>query len=133
MMNERNPPRTATEARRHRPSTKGTSMASKTSRSAKAARPVRKAAPKRVVLAEDKRESTDEVETDARPKNLTKDGDGRKAKGRAVHALEARSPDQRPSRKSTRRGANGIKPDTQMRRETTRRTRSAKARHAMAY
>jgi hypothetical protein len=132
MMRETNPPRTATEARRHRPSTKTASTAKKNSRTAKAARPARKVAPKQVVLAEDKRESTDEVVTDARPKNLTKGGAGRKAKGRAVHALEARSPEKRPSRKSTRRGANGAKPDVGKRREALRRVRSPKARHAMA-
>jgi hypothetical protein len=132
MMDETNPPRTATEGRRHRPSTKSASRTNKARSNAKAKGPARKAARKRVVVAEDKRESTEQLLTDARPKNLSNDKGARKAKGRAVHALEARSPNQRPSRKSTRRAANGLKRDGQQRREATRRARSAKARHATA-
>jgi hypothetical protein len=38
----------------------------------------------------------------------------------------------RPSRKSTRKGANRVKPDTQLRQRAVRRTRSPRARRARA-
>lgn len=130
------PPMTATEGRRHRPSTKAKS----TARGAKP--PAKKAASKgsegralkhRVrVRTEDKREDPDEMSTSAKPKNLGAERDNKKRKGKATHALEAQAPGKRPSRKSTRKGANHVKPDSQQRRQHTRAVRSPKSRHAMA-
>jgi hypothetical protein len=71
-------------------------------------------------MKEDKRMSrADEVEQ----KNLRKDHD------KATYELEASRG--RPSRKSTRRGANGVKPDSQLKRRQTRKVRSPQNRHAM--
>lgn len=83
----------------------------------------KKAAPKKV--REDKRESPADFETSAAPRNL--DGD---TKGKSTHALEATEPGKRPSRKSSRGGANRVKPDAQKQRQTTRAVRSPKARNA---
>ena len=127
MMNETSEPRNATEARRHRASTKKKTTAANVS-----ARPVtakRKATTRRV-RAEDKRESTSEVDTDAVARNLDRDTGSRKLKGHATHALESTAPGKRPTRKSTRKGANGIKPDSQQHNRAVRKTRSAKSRHA---
>lgn len=71
-------------------------------------------------VKEDKRMSNAD---EAGEKNLRKDHD------RASYELEASSG--RPSRKSTRRGANRVKPDSQLKRRQTREVRSPKARHAM--
>lgn len=63
---------------------------------------------------------------DAAPqKNLRKDHN------KASYELETTDTSKRPSRKSTRRGANRIKPDSQLRRRATRAVRSPKNRHAM--
>jgi len=72
-----------------------------------------------------------EVDTDAVPKNAKADKNDKKSKGKSTHRLEAQAPGKRPSRKSTRRGANHIKPDAQQRRQTMRAVRSPKSRHAM--
>ena len=69
-------------------------------------------------VKEDKRMSSAD---EADQKNLRKDHD------RASYELEASSG--RPSRKSTRRGANRVKPDSQLKRRQTRKVRSPKARH----
>lgn len=109
-------PRTATEGRRHRPATRVKKpVAVKVVKAVKAA-PVK-------LRREDKREAPIEMETNARPKNVHADGTG-------TRGLEASNPDKRPSRKSTRGGANRVKPDTQQRRQATRATRSPEARHA---
>jgi transposase-like protein len=83
------------------------------------------------VPREDKRESPNDVVTDAAPKNLSADKDSKKNKGKFTHELEAQAPGARPSRKSSRGGANHIKPDSQQHRQRTRDVRSAKNRHAM--
>jgi hypothetical protein len=57
-------------------------------------------------------------------KNLRKDHD------KASYELEASRSD-RPSRKSTRRGANRVKAASQLPRRQTRRVRSPRSRHAM--
>jgi len=44
------------------------------------------------------------------------------------HAAEARGPGKRPSRKSTRRSENRVKPDSQLRRQAVRAVRSPKSR-----
>lgn len=132
MMKEPTEPRTSTEARRHRPSTKKQTKASAAPKAAASpARKRRSLRRKRRVAAEDKRESTAEVVTDARPRNLKADSNSRKDKGSATRALEATTPGDRPSRKSTRRGANGAKPDSQQRRQVMRKVRSPKSRHSM--
>jgi hypothetical protein len=70
--------------------------------------------------------------TNGRPKNLKKaDKDDKTNKGKSTRELEASNPEKRPSRKSTRGGANHIKPDSQQRRQTTRKVRSPENRHAM--
>jgi len=71
-------------------------------------------------VKEDKRTPTTNK---ADEKNIRKDHD------KATHELEAS--EGRPSRVSTRRGANRIKPDSQLRRRATRAARSPKNRHAM--
>lgn len=72
-------------------------------------------------MKEDKRMSeANEVEA----KNLRRDHD------KASYELEA-SAKSRPSRKSTRRGANRQKPDSQLKRRQTRKVRSPQSRHAM--
>lgn len=71
-------------------------------------------------VKEDKRMSNAD---EAEQKNLRKDHD------KASYELEASRG--RPSRKSTRRGANRVKPDSQLRRRQTRAVRSPKARQAM--
>jgi hypothetical protein len=81
---------------------------------------------------EDKRESPQAMVGGAQPKNLKgADTDDRKDKGKATHELEASNPAKRPSRKSTRGGANHIKPDSQLRRRVVRALRSPKNRQAM--
>lgn len=110
-------PRTATEGRRHRPATR----AKKAAAPAKVVKSVKAAAPK--LRREDKREAPVEMETNARAKNVHADGTG-------TRGLEASNPEKRPSRKSTRGGANRVKPDAQQRRQATRATRSPEARHA---
>lgn len=112
-------PRTATEGRRRRPSTheKKPIVAVKPA----AAKLKTAAAPK--LRREDKREAPKEMETNARAKNVHADGSG-------THSLEASNPSKRPSRKSTRGGANRVKPDSQQQRQTTRALRSPESRHA---
>lgn len=70
-------------------------------------------------VKEDKRMSSAD-ETDE--KNRRKDHD------KASYELEASRG--RPSRKSTRRGANRVKPDSQLKRRQTRQVRSPQARQA---
>jgi hypothetical protein len=72
-------------------------------------------------MKEDKRMSNAD---EAEQKNLRKDHD------KATYELESSSKD-RPSRKSTRRGANRMKPDSQLKRRQTRKLRSPQSRHAM--
>jgi hypothetical protein len=72
-------------------------------------------------MKEDKRMSRAD---EADEKNLRKDHD------KATVELEASRTD-RPSRKSTRRGANRMKPDSQLKRRQTRKVRSPQSRHAM--
>jgi len=110
-------PRTATEGRRRRPS----SHEKKPAVAAKAKAVLKPAAPK--LRREDKREAPVEMETNARPMNVHADGSG-------THSLEASNPLKRPSRKSTRGGANRVKPDSQQQRQTTRALRSPESRHA---
>jgi hypothetical protein len=83
------------------------------------------------LLKEDKREDPNEIETNARAKNVKADTNDKKSKGKSTHELEASNPSKRPSRKSRRGGANHIKPDSQQRRQTMRAVRSPKNRHAM--
>lgn len=71
-------------------------------------------------MKEDKRMSRKD---EADEKNLRKDHD------KASYELEASRG--RPSRKSTRRGANRMKPDSQLERRQTRKVRSPASRHAM--
>lgn len=61
----------------------------------------------------------------AAQKNLRKDHD------KATYELESTDAAARPSRKSTRRGANRVKPDSQLKRRHTRAIRSPQSRHAM--
>jgi hypothetical protein len=71
-------------------------------------------------MKEDKRMSrVDEAEQ----KNIRKDHD------KATYELEASRG--RPSRTSTRRGANRMTPDSQLKRRQTRKNRSPESRHAM--
>jgi hypothetical protein len=72
-------------------------------------------------MKEDKRMSRKD---EASEKNLRKDHD------KASYELEATGTG-RPTRKSTRRGANRVKPDSQLRRRQTRKVRSPESRHAM--
>lgn len=135
-------PATTTGARRHRPSTKTNgesttatrkrskleqrAMAS-TRRGAKGDVTAKRAGP----TQEDRREAPQDMVTAAKPRNLNSaDKDDKKSKGKATHALEATQPGKRPSRKSTRRGANHVKADSQQARAKTRSTRSPKSRHA---
>jgi hypothetical protein len=132
---------TATEARRHRPSSKQRPVETPSERQrrseARRAKTSTGRGSKKNVGAkpstgrEDKRESPEEVVTDAAPKNLKADKNDKKSKGKSTHELEASKPGKRPSRKSRRGGANHIKPDSQQRRQTTRAVRSPKNRHAM--
>jgi hypothetical protein len=71
-------------------------------------------------MKEDKRMSNAD---EADQKNLRKDHD------KATYELEASRG--RPSRKSTRRGANRVKPDSQLKRRQTRKVRSPQSRQAM--
>jgi hypothetical protein len=68
----------------------------------------------------------------ARPRNAKNDavraGESKDQKGKATHELEASNPAKRPSRKSTRGGANHAKPDSQLKRRQTRAVRSPQAR-----
>lgn len=135
-------PATTTGARRHRPSTKtdGESATAQrkraklqqrsvasTRRGAKGDVTAHRAGPSH----EDRREAPADMVTAAKPRNLNSaDKDDKKSKGKATHALEATQPGKRPSRKSTRRGANHIKADSQQARATKRAARSPQARHA---
>jgi hypothetical protein len=91
-------------------------------RAPKANRPVRGGRSRKAgTVKEDKRmSSADEAEQ----KNIRADHD------KATYELEASS-EARPTRKSTRRGANRMKPDSQLRRRQTRAVRSPERRHAM--
>lgn len=134
---------TATAARRRRPTSKATEVETPAERRRAAAssraksksktgrRSKRGLEAKRSARREDKRESPSEMVTDAEPKNLKADKNDKKSKGKSTHELEAQSPGKRPSRKSSRGGANHIKPDSQQRRQTMRAVRSAKNRHGM--
>jgi hypothetical protein len=73
-------------------------------------------------MKEDKRMSRKD---EANEKNLRKDHD------KASYELEATAAGKRPTRKSTRRGANRQKPDSQLKRRQTRKIRSPESRHAM--
>lgn len=68
----------------------------------------------------------------ARPRNAAKDrsrpGDTKDMKGKATYELESSNPAKRPSRKSSRGGANRAKPDSQLKRRQTRAVRSPSAR-----
>lgn len=72
------------------------------------------------------------VQPKAQPRNAKKDnvgaGQSKDTKGKATHELEASNPSKRPSRKSTRGGANHAKPDSQLKRRQTRAIRSPQAR-----
>jgi hypothetical protein len=131
-------PATSTAGRRHRPSTRRPEVVTREEQQTSARGATGTARSKRGLRAraglrrEDKREDPNEMETSARPKNRAGDPGDKKRKGKATHALEAQPPSKRPSRKSTRRGANHIKPDSQQRRRKTRAVRSPEARHAMA-
>lgn len=118
-------PATTTGARRHRPSTKGTAESETARRKRVKLERVEAASGRkeRVSAQEDRREAPAEMVTDAKPRNLN-------AKGKATHALEATPPGKRPSRKSTRGGANHIKADSQQARANTRARRSPKTRHS---
>ena len=130
-----------TSARRRRPSSKPTKVVTEPERRAAEARTEQRAKGKRLAgrtgtpkvdrLHEDKREARSEMVTDARPKNLKLAKNSRKDKGKAAYAQEASSPSKRPSRKSTRRAANHVKADSQLRRRSTRAARSSKHRAAM--
>lgn len=137
------PVNTTTAARRRRPSSKAREVESPsevrrraTSTRAKAAATGR--ARKKALIAkstararEDKRESPQDVETTAVAKNLKVDKNDTKSKGKSAYELEASTPGTRPSRKSSRGGANRLKPDSQQRRQTMRAVRSPKHRNAM--
>lgn len=134
------PPATATAARRRRPSSKDPFVETIPERRAREARAARKEsaqAAKRSLLAktaarrEDKRESPNDFDTNASPRNLKAEKNDKRSKGKATHQLESSNPGKRPSRKSSRGGANHIKPDSQQRRQVTRAVRSAKNRSAM--
>lgn len=68
----------------------------------------------------------------------TAEASGRERKPRtktarkASYALETHVPGTRPTRKSTRKSANRSKPDSNLARRATRRSRSPDARHALA-
>jgi hypothetical protein len=137
------PRATATAQRRRRPTSKAVEVETPTERRRAAASAKSKAktgrgsskgvlATKARARAEDKRESLSELDdSNAVPKNAKGDKNNMKSKGKSTHELEARAPGKRPSRKSTRGGANHIKPDSQQHRQTTRAVRSPKNRHAM--
>lgn len=134
------PPATATAARRRRPSSKDPfveTLPEKRAREARAARKASVQAAKRSLLGkttarrEDKRENPKDFDTNASPRNLKAEKSDKKSKGKATHQLEASNPGKRPSRKSSRGGANHIKPDSQQRRQVTRSVRSAKNRSSM--
>ena len=135
------PVATPTAARRRRPTTKAAENEISSARTRAAASKHAKAATGRAskrpldaktgARREDKRESPKEMVTDAKPKNLKADKNDKKSKGKSTYELESRPPGKRPSRKSTRGGANHAKPDSQLRRQTTRAVRSPKNRHAM--
>ncbi len=129
-------PRTPTEGRRRRPSSKKKPVLKPEERSEKSSvtgRGSKRGLKSKIaVRKEDKREDPNQMVTSASPHNLGAERDNKKRKGKATHALEASAPSKRPSRKSTRRGANHIKPDAQQRRQVTRAVRSPKSRHGMA-
>lgn len=136
-------PATATGARRHRPSTRSSGESREAQRKRaklerRAAQATRRGAKGDVEASrgdlpnEDRREHPADMVTDARPRNLkSAERDDKKSKGKSTHALEATQPGKRPTRKSTRRGANHIKADSQQARATKRGVRSPKSRHAM--
>lgn len=70
----------------------------------------------------------------AKPRNAKKHsasvkaGESKNKKGKATHELESSNPEKRPSRKSTRGGANHAKADSQLKNRQTRAVRSPKAR-----
>lgn len=133
---------TATAARRRRPTSKPTEAGKPAERRVTAREQRAGATPatgrgskggtaaKQRALREDKREAPSEVVTDAAPTNLNADRNDKKSKGKSTHSIEAHAPGTRPSRKSSRRGANHIKPDAQQRRQVTRAARSPERRHA---
>jgi hypothetical protein len=132
---------TATAARRRRPTSKETEVATPAERRrAATARRTKTAirnrsrhgvAAAQSVPHEDKRESPAELGSDVASNNSKVDRNDKKSKGKSTHDLEVQAPGTRPSRKSTRRGANHIKPEAQKHRQTTRAVRSPKRRHAM--
>lgn len=61
----------------------------------------------------------------AEAKNLKKDHDG------ASVSMEGTAPGTRPSRKSTRRSSNHVKPDSALHQKAVSRTRSPTHRHVM--
>jgi hypothetical protein len=121
---------TATAARRRRPTSKPAEVETPAERR-RAAGGRKRTLAKTTAPREDKRDSPSETVTDAVPKNLKADKNDKKSKGKSTHELEAQPPGTRPSRKSSRGGANHIKPDAQQRRQTMRAVRSPKNRHAM--
>ena len=74
------------------------------------------------------------AQPDAKPRNARKanatvqPGESKNTKGKATHELESSNPSKRPSRKSTRGGANRAKPDSQLKNRQTRAIRSPKSR-----
>jgi hypothetical protein len=65
------------------------------------------------------------------PEPLSKNLRNDKDKNRATYELEGTAKGKRPSRKSTRRSSNRMKPDSNLRRRTTRAVRSPKSRSQM--
>lgn len=78
--------------------------------------------------------SKKKAQPNAKPRNARKDnetvapGESKDTKGKASYELESSNPAKRPSRKSTRGGANRAKPDSQLKNRQTRAVRSPKAR-----
>jgi hypothetical protein len=78
--------------------------------------------------------SKTKTQPEARPRNAKKtnatvqSGESSDTQGKAAYELEASNPAKRPSRKSTRGSANRQKPDSQLKRRATRKTRSPQAR-----
>ncbi len=126
---------TATAERRRRPTSKRieveTPAERRPSKGAIGRGSKRALAEKARTRPEDKRESYADVVTGAAPKNVKADKNDKRSKGKSTHELEAHAPGKRPSRKSTRRGANHIKPDAQQRRQRMRDVRSPENRHDM--
>ena len=84
------------------------------------------AARKKINAPEDKREAPKEMVTPAKARNLKRAA----GKRSVANAIEATEPGKRPTRKSTRGGSNRVKPDSQLKRAQTRKTRSPQARHS---